>query len=483
MVINRKDVQLLLNDYILPLYPVLSESFIVDYLTDDESGKQEMILVDDATKARLTRNRKNYVSLTDYTLNGENGLLFYFRQHTLPPIFSFMKCSDTSSDSIRYISKLLYGIVNSIFAFRRKESSLPPHEKTCYIRALSSTAVLVAITQTLSGENNNIAHTTMLKVIYELEDWATKTYEGTKIPFGFIIDINDSSGGEEDYTEFLKTKHSALLTDGMFSAIMLDKHGRIISYIPLISSGGSPGSGNDRLPLCPSRFSEFARRCSGQKIGIIALSNGDIMIYQNEMLAFTRRSGTWGRWNLSYLKFSFDKVFPAGAIDEFLLKQVYISLMNVSFSHCGSCFAVVDPGERNKVDELIGKGCVLVPEPGVDYKSDAIKQKNTIIKELIRRRDENSDDGLLSFQEINEKLRTEVMGLDGAFVIDTTGNVIAVGSILSVSPGSDEGGRSAAAKALSRHGIGIKVSEDGDITIFRSGEQVLKLFNDPTGLG
>ena len=90
---------------------------------------------------------------------------------------------------------------------------------------------------------------------------------------------------------------------------------------------------------------------------------------------------------------------------------------------------------------------------------------------------------------INDKQVGTVFGIynagivDGAFVIDTTGNVIAVGSILSVSPGSDEGGRSAAAKALSRHGIGIKVSEDGDITIFRSGEQVLKLFNDPTGLG
>lgn len=66
------------------------------------------------------------------------------------------------------------------------------------------------------------------------------------------------------------------------------------------------------------------------------------------------------------------------------------------------------------------------------------------------------------------------MGLDGAFVIDTSGIILTAGAILSVRPGSDEGGRSAAAKELSNYGVGVKVSEDGDISVFRGGETILK---------
>jgi hypothetical protein len=46
------------------------------------------------------------------------------------------------------------------------------------------------------------------------------------------------------------------------------------------------------------------------------------------------------------------------------------------------------------------------------------------------------------------------------------GTVTAAGAIVRVGGGSDGGGRRAAAKALSRLGLAIKVSADGGITAF-----------------
>ena len=54
--------------------------------------------------------------------------------------------------------------------------------------------------------------------------------------------------------------------------------------------------------------------------------------------------------------------------------------------------------------------------------------------------------------------------MDGAVIIDRRGIVRSVGAILTIKPGSEEGGRMAAARKLSDYGVAIKVSEDGGIT-------------------
>ena len=79
------------------------------------------------------------------------------------------------------------------------------------------------------------------------------------------------------------------------------------------------------------------------------------------------------------------------------------------------------------------------------------------------------------FQELDRRLRQEFLALDGATVLDPLGNVMAVGAIISVPAGSDGGGRRAAAKKGSEFGMGIKVSEDGEMTAFENGELVFRV--------
>jgi hypothetical protein len=57
-------------------------------------------------------------------------------------------------------------------------------------------------------------------------------------------------------------------------------------------------------------------------------------------------------------------------------------------------------------------------------------------------------------------------GIDGAILLDDKGTVITAGAIVRVPGGSDGGGRKAAAKALSRLGLAVKISADGGITAF-----------------
>ena len=70
------------------------------------------------------------------------------------------------------------------------------------------------------------------------------------------------------------------------------------------------------------------------------------------------------------------------------------------------------------------------------------------------------------FQSMPRLQREEIAALDGAIVPDAAGVVLAAGAIVKVPGGSEGGGRRAAAKALSRLGLALKVSADGTITAF-----------------
>ena len=71
------------------------------------------------------------------------------------------------------------------------------------------------------------------------------------------------------------------------------------------------------------------------------------------------------------------------------------------------------------------------------------------------------------FNEMDRKKRAELIGLDGACIIDLDGNIISFGAIITNDAGSSGGGRGAAAKKLSNYdGFAVKISTDGYIEVF-----------------
>ena len=70
------------------------------------------------------------------------------------------------------------------------------------------------------------------------------------------------------------------------------------------------------------------------------------------------------------------------------------------------------------------------------------------------------------FHELDRKLRQELIGMDGATIVDSDGKIVAIGAIVKIEAGSSGGGRLAATKTLSKYGVAIKISTDGFIQGF-----------------
>jgi len=83
---------------------------------------------------------------------------------------------------------------------------------------------------------------------------------------------------------------------------------------------------------------------------------------------------------------------------------------------------------------------------------------------------------LIDAQELDEHTLVRLATLDGATVLDRTGSLIAYGAIVNSSDSEHEGARTAAARTLSETALVVlKVSVDGDITIFRKGRALTTL--------
>ena len=88
---------------------------------------------------------------------------------------------------------------------------------------------------------------------------------------------------------------------------------------------------------------------------------------------------------------------------------------------------------------------------------------------------------LIDADELDEHTLARLAELDGATIIDQHGKLVAYGAIVPSSHSEHEGARTAAAKTLSGMAdVVLKVSADGDITIFRNGEQVSTLLRRPS---
>jgi hypothetical protein len=129
------------------------------------------------------------------------------------------------------------------------------------------------------------------------------------------------------------------------------------------------------------------------------------------------------------------------------MRAVYASCLDASFARTGACIAIANGADGRNLRDYLNRGDLLL---------SAGTEKATLLNHLIG----------LPFQRISRPVRQEIAALDGAVVLDREGVVLAAGAIVRVPGGSEGGGRRAAAIALSRLGLAVKVSADGGITAF-----------------
>lgn len=312
-----------------------------------------------------------------------------------------------------------------------------------------------------------------------LEHWVVKTYEGHNVTLGVIINPCKKSTFDTtfgDWCEFLNDDFSALLTDCVNSVVELDKNCNFCRYISITE--------NNRLKETrlvhdvPYKFTSIINEyVIGECVGIFLLANGDIILSKNGKVLFVRRNFKW--LNFSYE--AFEKViyhnFGKNYVDDSLLKEIFASTLDVSFSHLGGIISVVDK-DADLTDEdgshIINKAdCLLeqisLKELKAELQAFGLSEeeanhrvlKRNVILELTKGKD---------FAKLDRKLRCELISLDGACVINTSGKARSFGAIIKNDNDSSGGGRGAAAKKLSGYGFAIKISTDGYVELYINGE-------------
>jgi len=285
------------------------------------------------------------------------------------------------------------------------------------------------IARVLSKNTNS--RNTILKIIDTLSQWSERRYEGSPIVASIGFDSSSLASGI-NFQDICCEQFISVISNGLDTLLVLDYGGNISSYQSLEYSNKSIFS--------PCRYSSIANWTTFENIAIVLNTVGEILIFQNKQLVFAKRSGRWHfLTHRSSIKQIGEMCMPI------VKKSVYETCLDVSFSRTGGCIGIVSKANiknwknvaTSKKDYIEGKG-----------------NKSLFYKKII------SD---TKFQNLDRRLRKEILATDGAVLIGHDGTLLAIGAILCIKGGSEEGGRLAAAKALSDYGIGIKISQDGSI--------------------
>lgn len=299
----------------------------------------------------------------------------------------------------------------------------------------------VSICKFLSEES----YSTFTELLSKYKKWSSRTYEGRKVAMAFCFDLSKvNTSSSPSIFEILEKDFSALLSNGINSVILCDKLGQLINYEPLEFDNAFNGH-------APEIFSSLAKyTLKDNYLSLCLTINGDILIFKKGNIIFSKRSNKWTYFNHDALL----KQLSGGTsnMSDQLKKSIYNSILDVSFSRTGGTIAIID---KKKVKEVVS-GTIVKKK---DLLSNSTELKALTISTIIAGRE---------FYNLPRVLRKELLGIDGATIIDSSGSIISVGAIISIPSGSSGGGRTASTKELSKYGKAIKISADGMVTGYRT---------------
>lgn len=445
----KKEFEMVLKRYILPLFDIKGNLKLVD----NENKNTQLITTSKTTNELLTINFYPCISTKNH----------------LSPFHFCVKTYSNESLKKRAISILseLLKVTEYNYRYLSKQRDYGKNEikKIAYKNITLDLAFEFGMCKWLTASDEDAY--TLHKLICRMIEWSCKTYEGKNVPFGIIIDFDKSSNEMvADYIQFLENDSSAVFSDGVFSGIYLDKKGKVLSFL---TKENSSFINTCQEIFVPYQYNDIAKLCIGNAIGIIALTNGEILLVKDQAICFAKRGQKWISFDWMRVYLSLRPYFLLSSDDsnqkeiENKIKKIYCTLLDVSFSHTGGCLALVIPSESDGLDDVIKERIDLFAQ-GFQLKeiSKESSEKIEILTYLLTCQKKK----LSSFYEIEKPLRKEILSLDGATVVTLDGEFYCAGSIVAVSGGSSGGGRTAATKSLAKYGVGIKISEDGYIEAY-----------------
>ncbi len=335
---------------------------------------------------------------------------------------------------------------------------------------------------------------TILGIISYLESWAARSYEGSKVKLGILVNLalTSESSTKVNYQQIMSHDFFALFTDGISSFLEFDKHGNLLGYLNLKRTKTVP-------TISPNIFDRLARVCSERRIGIVLTEEADILIFAAHQLLFAKRNGRWCVYSHDEIIRLLQSNVSFGAKQ--IRRAIYNTALDCSFSYNGACIAYINKDKTlealNHIDasdiiseehfnmkkqlELeeaeklynIGNAKNIIEKFSLSYEDFLNKTKSvktTAIRKIV---------GGKKLFELDRKLIEEMTSVDGATIIDYDGTIIAVGAIIKIEAGSLGGGRLAATTTMAKYGVAIKVSQDGIMQGFSVDKQgkVKQIFN------
>jgi hypothetical protein len=199
-------------------------------------------------------------------------------------------------------------------------------------------------------------------------------------------------------------------------------------------------------PFRQAPVAEWTAGDSQSRRGALCLNRGgEILVFRDRKLLFTRRSGRWSF--LTHEPILTQMGTPHSAE---IRQAVYETCLDASFARTGGCIGVVSSPNMSRWKKIVVSAD--------DHVSTSESVKARAIRRMVKTK---------KFQDLDRRLRQELVAIDGAAVLSYEGDLLAVGAILKIPGGSASGGRLAAAKSLSALGLGVKVSQDGKISGYR----------------
>jgi hypothetical protein len=256
-------------------------------------------------------------------------------------------------------------------------------------------------------------------------------------------------------------KRAPLLFDGQQSVLIVDPAGRARTerqreHFDRLTRDPVEGSANEAWLDSGSLVALATRTLGG--IGFFVRADRTVWTFVDGQPLLVRRGEHWTAFPMA-LATSIAQMIGGGAAAEIVARAAYM----ISARPQGAILAIVD--EASRIDDVVSA-------------KDRYDLRNEIDPSAMR--PETRLHHLIDAGELHEHTVARLAALDGATVVDRAGRLIAYGAIVTTADSEHEGARTAAARTLSQSTLVVlKVSVDGDITVFRNGTAITTLLGRP----
>lgn len=339
-------------------------------------------------------------------------------------------------------------------------SSLTPSMR----RALRDTVVVEVLGLQNAVPWGDSTHDLFAEIIEYLIELSGTRVESHDLTHGVLVaDVfDDTPKLHFDYPADLRdAKRGPLLFDGDRALLIVDPRGRARTELQRHRLARVIPDA-DQAPVAEPRRSgwlvaEATRQLGG--IGFFLRSDRSIWTYRGGNPMVVRRGEHWTAFPLE-LEALIDKIIGGGTAASLVVKTA----MMISAAPQGAILAIVD-------DPASLDGYVQL--------KDRYDLRNA--SDPTAMRVETRLHHLIDAKSLDAPTLARLAALDGATVLDAEGRLLAYGAIVMSHDSQHEGARTAAAKTLSEIALVVlKVSVDGDITVFTRGQVLARVLTQRT---